>query len=196
MPTVNQDIHDIFTSYTHYHSPALKFQNGPGRYAGGVSVFIRLSCKLVVEQINVKYDNIIAVNFKQPFTHRQNDLILIAAYIPPTGSPYYRSKYNITQELNGIILLEQCIADIRQNHTETSLILTGDLNSRTGSIQGVHEEHDLNKYLNYDASLLYDDSIKTLARTSEDTHVNVFGRSLLNLCGVHEKSGSYTFMSW
>ena len=205
MPTVNQDIHDIFTSYTHYHSPALKFQNGPGRYAGGVSVFIRLSCKLVVEQINVKYDNIIAVNFKQPFTHRQNDLILIAAYIPPTGSPYYRSKYNITQELNGIILLEQCIADIRQNHTETSLILTGDLNSRTGSIQGVHEEHDLNKYLNYDASLLYDDSISTLARTSEDTHVNVFGRSLLNLCsifdlyilnGVHEKSGSYTFMSW
>ena len=49
-------------------SPALKFQTGPGRYTGGVSV-LSLSCTSIAQQMHVNYDDIVAMYLKQPFKH-------------------------------------------------------------------------------------------------------------------------------
>ena len=198
-------INDIFSAYEHFFSPALKFQNGPGRYAGGVSVFIKTSCNLTVQQIHVNYDNTIVLHVKQPFKHRQNDIILVSTYVPPAASPYYKSKYNTEQESNGIVYLEQCIAHIRENYVDASLIIAGDLNSRTGNVQGVHDDLELNKYLEVNPSNVYNEYNNTHIRISEDAEINAFGRTLLSLCsifdlyilnGVYENSGLFTFMSW
>ena len=90
-----------------------------------------------MQQIHVNYDNTIVLHVKQPFKHRQNDLILISTYVPPPASPYYKSKYNTEQESNGILYLEQCISHVRENYLDASLIITGDLNSRTWNVHRV-----------------------------------------------------------
>ena len=90
-------------------------------------------------------------------------------------------------------MLEQTITNMLSNN-QYSILLCGDLNSRTGSLNfsndiDIHElRHDL-----------FDET-----RQSEDTIVNQFGRSLLSMCAIlHltivnrtiDNSGNFTYIS-
>ena len=51
-------------------------------------------------------------------------------YLPPSQSLYYTD----TEIDNGVALLEQCIIDIFEEFGELPIIICGDLNARTGSM--------------------------------------------------------------
>ena len=74
---------------------------------------------------------------------------------------------------DGISMLEQTITNILSNN-QYSILLCGDLNSRTGSLN-FSNDIDLHE-------IRHDFFAET--RQSEDTIVNQFGRSLLSMCAV------------
>ena len=93
------------------------------------------------------------------------------------SSPYYDK----TDSPDGIAMLEQTITNILSNN-QHSILLCGDLNSRTGSINfsndtDIHEmRHDLF------------DKTRQSEYTIINQFVNQFGRSLLSLCAILDLS--------
>ena len=59
------------------------------------------------------------------------DVVVICAYIPPENSTFYSHE----DEDSGINMLCDEISDIQESNGEFYLILTGDLNVRTGCLQ-------------------------------------------------------------
>ena len=103
-----------------------------------------------------------------------------------------RTLIFMTTLWDGIAMLDQTITNILSN-TQYSMLLCGDLNSRTGSLNfsidiDIHEmRHDI-----------FDET-----RQSEDTIVNQFGRSLFSMCAILDltivngtivNSGNFTYI--
>ena len=100
-------------------------------------------------------------------THR--DILFVSVYIPPTGSTFYDNK----DGSDGIVLLQQALLEILVDN-DGDIILCGDLNSRTGLFNVLHNTDF------QDMSTSIFDEI----RFSKDTKINAFGRSLLSLCSA------------
>ena len=119
------------------------------------------------------------------------DVILFAAYIPPADSAYYVNK----DSTDGIVILEGIIMSILGNNNY-SIMLCGDLNSRTGK---------RNICSDIDMSNIRDDFVDE-SHTSQDIIVNNFDRYLLSMCAAlklnilngsspHTASGNFTYIS-
>ena len=97
----------------------------------------------------------------------QTKTLLIASSVASEHSPFYDSM----DLKNGIVILEEnLVQEIRDE--DLYILLCGDLNARTGC-----EQPKLDDMSNYRPGFEDEDD-----RSSKDTVVNSFGKSLLNLC--------------
>ena len=110
------------------------------------------------------YDKVLIFRTNTELFKTPTDIMLFAAYIPPAGSPYYVNK----DSTDGILILE--VSTLGNNNY--SIMLCGDLNSRTGK---------LNIFRDIDMSNIRDDFVDE-SRSSQDLTVNNFDRSLLSMC--------------
>jgi len=93
-------------------------------------------------------------------------------YISPPGSTHTTSRDNLWN------LLEEEIAFYSRGH----ILLAGDFNARTAR-ESDFIEHDTNSYV----PLLQDYVVDIPSmRASQDTHINSYGRLLLQLCAGSE----------
>ena len=116
------------SNYKHFDSLRKK-TNSSFRNDGGVSVFVReeyiLNC--FVKRLYVDFTDSVVLLLNASRFDVKKDIILLIAYISPEGSPIYRNK----DECNGILLLENKLAQIKDDYPECLLYLAGDLNART-----------------------------------------------------------------
>ena len=130
-----------------------------------------------VTQLDHEFDNIIALKFSKILSSQ--DVIFLFTYVQPYGSHYY-DHVDFT---NGIDKLEECISKLQIVYKCSNIVVCGDLNSRTASVQPIDESHMLSKYLDdYSSSPLIDTDI-VYNRRSEDKLINNFGHRLLEMCG-------------
>ena len=180
--------------YTSYWSNAIKLSNH-GRHSGGVLVLVRNSLNGQIRVIEHSNDFTVALKADKDVFGLENDLVIIAVYIPPKDSPYYNhSGYS-----NGILPLESLIHRLSEISTP-EFVICGDLNARTGSSQ---------PFIDMDADPLHpcSESVSdSYIRRSDDTVTNQFGRALIELCacfgfiivnGTNNNNGDsgYTFIS-
>ncbi|KAK6182070.1 hypothetical protein SNE40_009834 [Patella caerulea] len=100
------------------------------------------------------------------------------------------------QDASGIELFENNVLEVYEDYPECLLVITGDLNSRTGD--GSQQDFlidDSTKY--FDTLNAADYSVDTfsLPRKSKDCEVNTFGLRLLTICAllnVHIVNGRYS----
>ena len=196
----------FFNKFHKYIAPASKLSN-QGRPSGGVIVLIKTTLDVVITEIRVHIDNIIALKLSDILLSPDGvkDLILVSTYIPPCGSTYY--SYKSPHEPNGIHLLENVLFDLVLENDNSCMLICGDLNARTLNVQPCIDI-DIDKYINNDPcnSQFTDSYDDNLVRFSEDKDQNSFGKSLLSLCssfnlvimnGIQQcpDSGSFTNIS-
>ena len=101
----------LFNKCYKYIAPASKLSN-QGRPSGGVIVLIKTTLDVVITEIRVHLDNIIALKLSDILLSPDGvkDLILVSTYIPPCGSTYY--SYKSPHEPNGIHLLEHVLFEL------------------------------------------------------------------------------------
>ena len=189
------DVSGIFRDYLKFYCPAVKLSKH-GRNSGGVMVLVKKCYEDSVHQIRINCDNSVAIRIEKCVLGTTKDVLFIACYIPPEGSPAYDNK----PIKDGIHNLEEAVLQGFDNKN-VYLWLAGDFNARTGSEQaecGVlngsgevwgKEENDLS-YL----------------RRSHDEGKNNFGRSLIDFCQLFDltivngycdgdKEGEFTYVS-
>ena len=132
----------------------------------------RAVCKFV-KQIQINCANTVAVRIDCSVFNAGKDVLLIASYVAPEHSPFYDSM----DLKDGIVILEENrVQEIRDE--DLYILLCGDLNARTGC-----EQPKLDDMSNYRPGFEDEDVRGDWAdRSSKDTMVNSFGKSLLNLC--------------
>ena len=159
---------ELFAGFKTFCSPAVKLTK-QGRRSGGIVCLIKNELSSFVELLDVKIPNICAFVIGKDLFGIDKDVLYICSYVPPEGSPFY-THFDFD---NGICLIEDFLIDILM-YREMYVILNGDLNSRTSNLsQNIAESvFDLNER----------SQCPTVNRCSEDTHVNNFGKLLLNLC--------------
>lgn len=171
-----------------------------GRNPGGLSLFVSVSLYPAITEINVQDSNIIAIKVMKTWTGFENDLIIIACYIPPEGN----KVYDTLDEDNGINILSNTVEWIRNKYVGCPLLIMGDLNARTGQKQDFAEQDSI-KYMMNETEWYEKDSFN-IKRSSLDTVNNKFGDSLIDMClinNIHmlngragsDKSGQWTFIS-
>ena len=130
----------------------------------------RTVCKFV-KQIQINCANTVAVRIDKSVFNADKDVLLIASYVPE------RSPFCDSMDLkDGIVILEENL--VQEIHDEDLyILLCGDLNARTGC-----EQPKLNDMSSYRPGFEDEDVRCDWAdRSSKDTVVNSFGKSLLNL---------------
>ena len=192
---------NVFSGFKKYFTPAIKISNlTKGRCSGGVIVLVKKEINKFVTELKNSFDNVIALKIAKDIGDLHNDLIILSAYIPPYGSPYYK----LFNTKNGIHMFEQFATDLKSSYLNCSFILCGDFNSRTSCIQPISEINETDKYLNTEVFSAED--AKCFGRKSEDSQLNVFGRSFIEMCfcldlfilngsSKGDIDGSFTFMS-
>ena len=162
---------DVFSNHKVFCQPSLKLSRA-GRPSGGVVCLIRKEVMGHVRQIKVNGNYLLFVIDKALFG-LSKDVLYVCAYVPPEGSAYYSF---VGEEEDGIALLENCLFDNALAENDFHIILSGDLNSRTSNIGPTTSDND-----SFIDSLHSSDS-GTGGRASQDTVINGFGKSLLNMC--------------
>jgi hypothetical protein len=169
----------IFPGHTVFDTPGVKVNdNVHGRLSGGVGFLVRKSLCKFVQRIEIEFDNIVVLKIAKEFLGTMSDCILLGLYLPPENSAFYEE----TEIYNGVSLLEDCLLEVTSQYRDCHVIVCGDLNARTGSLQAsstdpidnIYEMTDKN-----DDNSIIDDSI---LRFSDDRTINSFGRLLLSVC--------------
>ena len=187
------DTHDyknIFDGLSLFIAPARKLSNYGG-CSGGVICLIKTNILHFFNLSDTLYDNVLIFRINKELFKTPTDIILFAAYIPPASSPYYVNK----DSTDGIVILEEIIMSTLGNDNY-SIMLCGDLNSRTGKLNIIRD---------IAMSNIRDDFVDE-TRSSHDLTVNNFGRSLLSMCAAleltilngsspHIASGNFTYIS-
>ena len=184
-----------FKDYKIFTSKAQKLSHR-GRHSGGVILMVKKSYEDFIEEIKIRIDNILVLKLHKDLFSVNTHVMLICCYVPPYDSPYWKCH----TDSFGIELLEQCVIDLYAFHGDFPMLICGDLNSRTAS---------MNYCSDVDISDLEQSQISndnTFPRESQDSHVNVFGEQLLDFCNVFdcvilnglcesEFDNSYTFIA-
>lgn len=191
LPTFNFDIK--FPEFIHLHSPAKKFTR-LGRPSGGLVLLLRKELQRYCTIITTTISHILAIRIDKTILNRTKDIVLIATYIHPAGSIFYSDKdYNCTLDE-----LEQFMVDYVDSNEEVDFIIAGDMNARISdwSLGNSHlpgdDEENIETSLNLD-------------RTSQDTSINAYGKTLIEFCttfnlspvgGLKAKqfNGKYTYI--
>ena len=79
-----------------------------------------------MSQIRYELEIGIAIKMNKVLFNMEKDSVLIFVYLPPSESPFYKSK-----TLKGILYLEEQVSDIILNG-DNKYMIVGDLNSRCG----------------------------------------------------------------
>ena len=126
-------------------------------------------------------------------------LFLAFPYIAHEGSVFYKEKL-----LNGIENLEMNYSDLNNVNNEVHWIICGDLNSRTGQLEDILLNNNVQDYINdFDNCDMLADKQDIPHRKSRDTEINTFGRQLVQFCKINDliiingrtagdNTGSYT----
>ena len=136
------------------------------RNSGGISVYVRNGIDV---SICLRARTHIWLKI---FSGSPNEMLLCVMYIPPENSPYADKTIFET--------IQNEIADINATYGECQIIITGDLNARTGIAEDslpnttVHGE----SYINDQNPDIF------VQRFSCDKEINTYGRSLLNMCKI------------
>ena len=181
----------VSLDFTVYVSPAKKLSH-LGRRSGGVICLVKHTISPWVKHIKCDLDNLLVFRLDKQLFNSEKDVLMLCAYIPPSGSPYYDNK----SVSNGIYLLEEYLLQLYAQHDDCSIVVCGDLNARTGRSNVGNQS---------DYSNMREDVFSNL-RNSQDPTTNEFGRSLLSLClgfelrilngGIEgDRVGAYTYIS-
>ena len=162
----------IFPDYIKFFSPAIRLSDA-GRCSGGIYVLVKNNLNAILVNLPVVIDNMIAIEIK----NLSKKILLISTYVPPQGSSYY----NDILIKNGIDILEQAVSSLLCKFKNYSIIVCGDFNARTANVQPLLQDDKLDFYINNDFSSILNVS-SSLSRNSEDSFINKFGRSLIELC--------------
>lgn len=176
-------LENIFNNCSFYFKNAKKLSH-QGRPSGGVLVLIKnhLVHKLNVVEVNHVFDNIVCLRFDfKSLGADVDNLLLIAAYLPPYSSPYYNSS----NYESGIDLLEHFMIFITEKIPDANIILCGDLNSRISNLQPISESDIIDKYVDQNNNTLCFD-YDCYDRCSQDKEVNIYGRGLFDLCVIYD----------
>lgn len=148
------------------------------RGSGGVSVFVKdwVMQTAGVTRIFQHFDECIVLLFNGNTFRRNEDIIMVFAYVAPENSPIY------TDENNGLILLNEKISEILSQYPTAELLVAGDLNARIGKLQD---------YIPFDGlDFVFGDTDYptdpfNINKQSKDDTCNRFGMSLIDLCCIH-----------
>ena len=142
-------------------------------------------------KIECEIENVLMFRVDGTLISAARDILIIFVYIPPKGSPFYDTM----DDSDGISILDKCITEATYTHPDCALLIAGDLNSRTGSLN-TNDNCDIFDVM----SSLTNDS-----RQSQDLSMNEFGHSLMVLCSAYdltilngalgEESGKFTYVS-
>jgi hypothetical protein len=192
---INVDVVDLFTSFKIFYRPAIKLST-QGRRSGGVMVLVKKCLCDLVQEVDVNYCNIIVLKLDKELLVCDADVLYIAAYIPPTGSPFYA----LDDTYSYITELDSCVEDLFEKYGDLRMILCGDLNARIADIQIFHSALDTEDET-FDNSCIFVNE-----RVSQDAELNAFGKLLLEFCWCHnlqvingnpdyDTKGQFTYMS-
>jgi hypothetical protein len=101
------------------------------------------------------------------------NILLVCVYLPPKKSSSY------VDEQDGMVILKEKLLDLRTRYPDHKLLVTGDLNARTGSLQDFLVD-DASDYIPGMDWYIPDDF--DIPRCSKDRVVNDFGQGLIDLC--------------
>ena len=191
------NVSNTFPAYDMFACPAVKLSS-QGRRSGGVMVLVKKYLSGYVEHIHTLFDQILVVKLSKSLFKSTYDIMMVAAYVPPQGSKYYE-----TAETNcHIETLDSCMIYLIETYHDFHFLLIGDLNARTARFQVSVEEDTLVSF----TDPLSPNSFFCETRTSQDSVINDFGQTLLDLClcydlHIHngetegDREGVYTYIS-
>ena len=156
-------LHDFELITTH----AKKYKSKKhGRSSGGVAIAFKTVLKKGIKPI-LFHSDYIWCKLDKSFFHLEKDIFLCAIYIPPRNSPYF--NIDVFNDLEN---------DIAKFSNEGYVILSGDLNARTGSALD-HKEEDPSVHIPGDMPILKHNLKK---RNNYDNQTNDHGKTLLDIC--------------
>jgi hypothetical protein len=162
---------DAFPGFTVFCQPAVKLSVA-GRPSGGVVCLIKNEFIRFVKQIKVNVGPFLLFVISKEVFGLEKDVLYVCAYIQPEGSRYYTF---LGVEGDGIAMLENCLIDHALAENDYYVFLSGDLNARTSNVsQQITQDYDT-----FDD--LHRDSVDSV-RYSQDSTLNGFGKSLLDMC--------------
>ena len=192
------ELRDGFNDYFCMFCPAKK-EKKFGRAMGGIAVYLKNYLKKYITRLVSDCTFGVFMKIDRMMFGADKDIILSFIYIPPFGSPFYK-----TEELSSIDLLEHQFLSLPLNLSEFYFILCGDFNARTGTkqdfvkvdtnIPDFHEYHEI-----FDMGEISE-------RNSCDKTVSTNGKDLLNFCKAYsvvivngrcgrDLNGSYIYIS-
>ena len=160
---------------------------------------VRNNMSSFVQEIGVRYHNIVVLKLSKEAFGCDRDIMYIATYIPPPGSPFY----DLSETACHITELDTCINELMEKDGDLHIICNGDFNARTANYQINTEfsQMDGGDYEPFCKVSLFEPT-----RTSQDREVNAFGRRLLETCACYgleilngfcpgDETGNFTYLS-
>ena len=184
--TVDTNIESCFDGYICESVPAVCYKKF-GRSSGGVAVYYKKYLERYIERIFHTFQFGVVLKLQGSLLAECNTLILIAIYLPPEFSPRYEGTEN------GVELLEDLLYKVRSAYCNCSIMILGDLNARTGTLQDYIIDDNV-EHIN-DMDQWYNSSSFNIPRNSKDKTVNKAGIALIDLCcefDVHILNGRYS----
>lgn len=170
----NKDTNIILPGYRSFTSYATKGKRRKGRHSGGLILYIRedLFNKGFIQKIKTT-KNFIWLKLSKHAFNFSFDIYLCLLYIPP------RIKSVCPENDETFDKLKQCI---QEYSTKGKLVLMGDFNARTGSLNDFVELDQLSRVDNDLLPSNYTEDIDLPFRENVDQIVNDQGKQLLHMC--------------
>ena len=162
-----------FTDFIEFSKVRSK-TSGAIRNSGGITVLVKPHVKKGFKIVNTENEHWMWLKIEQKYFGIDKDLYICACYLPPDGSKVYIRGSNSVDHFS---MLEE---DIIKYKCKGNVLLTGDFNSRTGTLHDYIEADDMN--------YIHDDLINQCdefnsRRQNVDKKVNTFGKRLIiNIC--------------
>ena len=172
-------LYNVLQNYTSFVCEAKRSKHG-GRNLGGVFVFIRNCFLEFIERIFEDFEYGVVLILKKESFNFDKDVFFVSLYFPPTGSAFYTEGVR-----NGLSVLDNLLCDNNFDMTKYSLLLSGDFNARTGSLDDFLSFPELPEFEHLDDFFSNDICIK---RAACDTHINGFGKDLITFCQTNSLS--------
>ena len=176
------------------------------RDSGGLCVLIKNNIDCYFEIFDWDNEDGLIFKVNESNTLLECDLYILFCYLRPNSS----TRSDIENESDPFDILFQKVAELRNNN---EIIIIGDLNSRTSTLQDFISFEDSNfdpfdddDYANFciDNNFLLQNNIE-INRNNQDKKTNDFGNRLINLCCVSgllicngrlegDKDGKFTYI--
>ena len=168
---------ESFPEHIIFESKSMRYSKF-GRTQGGVMVLIKKTFARFVSQIELQYDNLIAIIINPELTGTNKKVIFLSCYLPPQESRFWIDIN--AHDSKGPEVLEEALLEIYDKVEEFHLILCGDMNARTSN----HSIHTLN----LDNPDHDSEECNDFQRSSYDKKSNLFGNQLLELCQMTDSA--------